>query len=130
MSYSRVCVGCKVAYSTVGAYMNHGKYSKTCTPEMRFWGRVKKTISGCWLWQGCVNTTGYGMVSWAGRKNIVAHRLSWTIVNGPIPEGLNALHKCDTPRCVNPEHIFLGTQKDNAADCLAKGRFASWHFHT
>ena len=121
--FTALCSGCGIPFSGTGALGNHGRYSKTCTPEMRFWGKVKKTAS-CWLWQGAANTTGYGMVSWAGRKNIVAHRLAWKLLRGEIPAGMNALHKCDTPRCCNPDHIFFGTQKDNAADCMAKDRHA------
>jgi hypothetical protein len=88
-----------------------------------FWAKVNKSApNGCWLWTGAVNTTGYGMVSGAGMKNIVAHRFAWKLLKGEIPAGLRALHHCDTPRCCNPEHIFLGTQKDNTADAMAKGR--------
>jgi len=121
MTYPLLCPGCLTQFHTIGALMNHGRYGKFCTPEMRFWGRVKKT-DGCWLWQGAVNTTGYGMVSWSGKKNIVAHRLAYELLRGPITAGLFALHKCDTPRCVNPDHIFLGTDADNKADCVAKDR--------
>lgn len=89
---------------------------------MRFWGRIKKT-DGCWLWQGAVNTTGYGMVSWSGgQKNIVAHRLVWKFLKGAIPAGKLVLHRCDTPRCCNPDHMFLGTDADNSADKIRKGR--------
>jgi hypothetical protein len=71
---------------------------------------------GCWFWNGTLSN-GYGKM---GRQ--LAHRLSWEAFNGPIPDGLFVLHKCDTPPCVNPDHLFLGTHGDNVRDCLAKGR--------
>lgn len=71
---------------------------------------------GCWIWNGPF-TRGYGK---AGKR--WAHRLSWEAFKGQIPEGLHVLHKCDTPPCVNPGHLFLGTHRDNVRDCMAKGR--------
>jgi hypothetical protein len=63
----------------------------------------------------------YGRIKING-KNLLAHRVAWTIKNGPIPDGLFVLHKCDVRRCINTEHLFLGTQKDNMQDCSRKGR--------
>ena len=82
--------------------------------------------TGCWLWTGRlvnrkVATETYGVIVIA-RKSVRAHRYSWELHNGPIPEGMQVLHKCDTPRCVNPEHLFLGTNADNMADKYTKGR--------
>ena len=116
------CPGCGTVLKNFGSAGNHGKNAKDCTAVMRFWGRIKKVPSGCWLWQGAVNTTGYGMANLTGRKNIVAHRLAWTLLKGEIPAGMNALHRCDTPRCCNPDHIFLGTQLENGIDARSKGR--------
>lgn len=75
----------------------------------------------CKEWEGPLNHYGYGIVYW-GKRRRGAHRVIYEIVNGPIPEGLNVLHKCDNPTCVNPEHLFLGTQADNIQDCVVKGR--------
>ena len=77
---------------------------------------------GCWLWTACVRQSdGYGTLGIKG-KTKAAHRVSWEIHNGPIPEGLCVLHRCDVPTCVNPDHLFLGTKADNTADMIAKGR--------
>ena len=76
--------------------------------------------SDCWLWEKSL-TFGYGNATWEGQA-IYAHRLSWIIHNGPIPEGMLVCHHCDVKNCVNPEHLFVGTQKDNMQDCAKKGR--------
>lgn len=67
------------------------------------------------------NNQGYG-VTWSSGKVVLAHRLSWQQRNGEIPSGMCVLHRCDTPLCVNPDHLFLGTKKDNTNDMKAKGR--------
>lgn len=91
--------------------------------QNRFWAKVNKT-DGCWLWTAGCFRRGYGAIGAGGRHSplLRAHRLSWELHNGPIPEGLCVLHECDNPRCVRPEHLFLGTHQDNVADCVAKGR--------
>jgi hypothetical protein len=90
--------------------------------EEYFWLRVKKT-DGCWLWTGRKAYWGYGSVQlYAGAPRTGAHRASWQIHYGKIPEGLWVLHKCDNPQCVRPDHLFLGTNTDNMRDCWAKGR--------
>ena len=79
--------------------------------------------SGCWLWTGGYNNDGYGHFNdRAGSPQFLAHRYSWMHHRGPIPVGLQVLHKCDLPACVNPDHLFLGTRDDNMADMTAKGR--------
>jgi hypothetical protein len=83
--------------------------------------------TGCWLWHGRTDKKdGYGVMTIRNGKEVKvrrAHRLAWERAFGEIPEGMSVLHKCDTPPCVNPEHLFLGTQLDNMRDRKAKGRF-------
>jgi hypothetical protein len=77
--------------------------------------------TGCWLWLAAGNDLGYGHIGFRRRVE-KAHRASWIIYRGPIPPGLGVLHKCDTPSCVNPDHLFLGTNQDNVDDKVTKGR--------
>lgn len=90
------------------------------TLEERFWSRVNKG-DGCWEWVGLKFRLGYGSISVNGRM-ASAHRVSWEIHNGPIPDGLHVLHHCDNRACVCPGHLFLGTHRDNMRDREAKGR--------
>lgn len=85
----------------------------------RFWSKVKKT-RGCWWWVGAKFSNGYGRF-WAS-KEYLAHRVSWELHNGPIPEGLHVLHRCDNPSCVRPDHLSVGTHKENMRDMVNKGR--------
>jgi len=81
------------------------------------------STGGCWNWTGSINFHGYGQKMIA-KKNFRAHRIFYQKYKGRIPAGLCVLHKCDNKKCVNPEHLFLGTDQDNATDCIRKGRTA------
>ena len=96
-----------------------------------FWPKVKLADAPrpgmdtpCLEWQGYSDRDGYGTFE-SGYKTVRAHRVAWELAHGPIPDGLHVLHKCDNPPCVQDEHLFLGTEADNAADRDAKGRQAS-----
>lgn len=83
--------------------------------------------SGCWLWVGPCDKNGYGKAAEKGSvhnrpRTVRAHRRSYEVNRGAIPERLHVLHRCDTPACVNPDHLFLGTNMDNVRDMVSKGR--------
>lgn len=81
--------------------------------------------SGCWLWLGGVDKSGYGIMS----GNAKAYRVSYELHNGPIPAGMSVCHRCDVPLCINPKHLFLGTTADNMADKKRKARCAVGEMH-
>lgn len=88
--------------------------------QERFWEKVTRNGKECWTWTAALRG-GYG-VFFDGKKMRQAHQVSWEFTNGYIPDGLFVLHKCDNPPCVNPDHLFLGTQVDNIRDRDNKGR--------
>lgn len=90
------------------------------TIEERFWRNVKKG-HGCWEWVGGINSTGRG-IFWLNGKTPKTHRVSYELNVGMIPKGQLVLHKCDNGKCVRPDHLFLGTFKDNTRDMFSKGR--------
>lgn len=96
------------------------------TMSEMFERHVLRSETGCWSWNGSHNPAGYGTARLAclQNKSILAHRLSWLVNVGPIPDGMHVLHACDNPGCVRhePGHLFTGTNLDNIADRMAKGR--------
>lgn len=82
---------------------------------------IPVTETGCWLWLASVNNSGYGAFCLLGITN-AAHRASWVLFKGPIPNGKHVLHRCDVRCCVNPDHLFLGSMVDNSRDMMKKGR--------
>ncbi len=91
--------------------------------EQRFWPKVQKG-EGCWIWTGCLDRRGYGQINRGGNAggHIKAHRLSYQIAHGDLPSSAHVLHRCDTPSCVRPDHLFLGDHAANMRDMWAKGR--------
>lgn len=88
----------------------------------RFWEKVAKG-DGCWEWLAHRKQRGYGTLQ-IGRRSVAAHRVSWELHYGPIPDGLWVLHRCDNPPCVRPDHLFLGDAAANGRDMGSKGRAA------
>lgn len=92
------------------------------TLQDRFWSKVEKS-DGCWVWTGSTERGGYGhMCLTNSRKMGKAHRISWELHFGKIPDGMMVCHHCDNPPCVRPDHLFLGSNSDNVADMIAKKR--------
>lgn len=106
-------------------YGGHNRYCSlrcyTADSADRFWSKVDRTDT-CWLWTGCISGSNhYGAFRYQGRMQ-PSHRVAWILKHGEIGDGLCVLHRCDNPPCVNPDHLFLGTQSDNMVDMVGKGR--------
>lgn len=97
--------------------MTSAEYDVAHAP--RFWGRVDRT-GDCWMWQGARQGNGYGVLSWHCARR-PAHRVAFRLANGAEPEGLEVLHSCDEPRCVNPSHLRAGTHAENMMDVSLHG---------
>lgn len=88
--------------------------------HVRFWSQVEQR-EGCWAWKGGKHRQGYGQIRANGKQD-KAHRVSWALHFGLVPEGMCVLHSCDNPECTRPDHLWLGTHRDNMLDMCAKGR--------
>lgn len=96
--------------------------SRGIPERVRFWSFVDNPAAGCWEWTGGTTQFGYGAFRKDGRIQVNAHRYAWELTYGPVPVGLYVLHRCDNPKCLRPDHLFLGTHLENMADARAKGR--------
>lgn len=114
----RDCVHCGASFQPDRTNQTH------CKDACFFGSKFKVDVgSGCWVWTRSRDRGGYGEFRLRG-KRVRAHRYSWELKNGPVPEGMCVCHTCDNPSCVNPDHLFLGDQSVNMKDCSRKGRAA------
>lgn len=105
-------------------WSKHGDTSSTVTVHGDFAARMDRYVERtgtCWLWIGSLRNNGYGRVT-MGNRSLAAHRVSYEYHVGPIPDGMNVLHSCDVRNCVNPAHLRLGTNRENTADMISRGR--------
>jgi hypothetical protein len=112
-AYMKYCVTCKEGFKPTGREM-------ACSLKCRLLSNIEKKNNGCWIYKG-TNTGPYGKVRWR-QQHLSAHRASFIIFKGEIPEGKWVCHKCDVPKCINPDHLFAGSAQDNLRDAREKGR--------
>lgn len=121
---------CKVCYSRAIAARSIAPLPPQPSEE-RFWSKVNKDgptmahmTTPCWVWTAYADRKGYGRLQYGGNPSAIATRVSWRLAHGTGAGGLMVCHRCDNPPCVNPDHLFLGTARDNIHDMHAKGRQA------
>jgi len=126
----RICEHCGITFSVKPGRAATARFcSRACyhtgtrrSAADRFWEKVD-TSRECWEWTGSKRPLGYGQMGIPGTNRPVgAHRISWELHFGPIPDDMFVCHRCDNPKCVRPDHLFLGTPTDNVRDMVAKGR--------
>jgi hypothetical protein len=125
------CLLCQAPFTVKASTIRQGN-GKYCSRQCyhfhsrrplaeRFWSHVIKTAT-CWLWQSTLSSSGYGLFSLYDGKQALAHRFAYELTYGLILPGIHCLHHCDTPLCVRPDHLFLGSHSDNMRDAQRKGR--------
>ncbi len=137
---TRVCPQCGVTFELSSTYPQQILCSRKCwydcrarPAEERFWEKVTKSTKpdGCWLWtvKPKSKKSPYAAIKIRGKGSQMVHRFSYELHYGPIPDGLCVCHRCDTPLCIRPDHLFLGTLADNNSDMASKGRAARGEGH-
>lgn len=143
MFHGRVCKECRQKYlhfmqkerskkNCPICEVEHHENCLECSTKCKILNRYK-IVNGCWEWQGKINESGYGVLNIRenGKKiDVLVHRESYKLLKENIPNGMCVLHKCDNPSCCNPEHLWIGTNKENTQDCVKKGRFCNGHLRS
>jgi HNH endonuclease len=118
---------CQKHYSKYRKYGNPLESFQRQSIEERLFSKYAKNENGCWIFAGYKDKKGYGHIGIAAegsdKKRVRAHRLSYSLFVGEIPDGMMICHRCDTPSCINPDHLFVGTAQDNTDDMFSKNRW-------
>jgi hypothetical protein len=111
---NRLCEYCKNEFIP-------NSIAKECSLKCRILNKIERKENGCWDWKGKITNAGYGEIT-LDRKYLLIHREAYKLFKGDIPNGLNVCHSCDNKKCCNPDHLWVGTQKENINDCVKKDR--------